>query len=349
MTRHSSGRFPAPSRSKSRPSQPTDRDPEGLRRNRTRLTTGHDHRPGDRPGSAQPRRSLHLPTLPPPPTRRSPHRRGRFALAHSGACSTARLPRSRRQELDRPAREGKRGSSRRSKLRGEPTRQGEGLLSSARPGIRMAHREGVDLFIRGGTEEDRRSARARDGIPVSRSRRETAKPPAHGREELHKRVVCQTPRSTLFRAIRRTRGGSQDPKRPSGSFIFPRAVGRSDRPRPLRRSPSSFSVTRPRWVAARHVVVHGEAHRVRASSALLPATSYDDAPAPEAVGASRSRSCSATESRRPPPTSSTRGCRSSRTAPHRRSRSHGDFKNNREHQDGRTAATADLRKGQRAS
>jgi len=50
-------------------------------------------------------------------------------------------------------------------------------------------------------------------------------------EELHKRVVGQEPAiNALSRAIRRTRAGLKDPKRPSGSFIFlgPTGVGKTE-------------------------------------------------------------------------------------------------------------------------
>ena len=66
----------------------------------------------------------------------------------------------------------------------------------------------------------------------------------------------------------------------------------------------------------RHVGVHGEAHRRRAWSARLPATSATRraASSPRRCGASRTRWCCSTRSRRRTPTSSTCCCRSWRRA-----------------------------------
>src|ERR1700739_4266675 len=50
-------------------------------------------------------------------------------------------------------------------------------------------------------------------------------------DELHKRVIGQQDAiRALSRAIRRTRAGLKDPKRPSGSFIFlgPTGVGKTE-------------------------------------------------------------------------------------------------------------------------
>jgi ATP-dependent Clp protease ATP-binding subunit ClpC len=50
-------------------------------------------------------------------------------------------------------------------------------------------------------------------------------------DELHKRVIGQEEAlKALSRAIRRTRAGLKDPKRPSGSFIFlgPTGVGKTE-------------------------------------------------------------------------------------------------------------------------
>ena len=49
-------------------------------------------------------------------------------------------------------------------------------------------------------------------------------------DELHKRVIGQDEAiKALSRAIRRTRAGLKDPKRPGGSFIFagPSGVGKT--------------------------------------------------------------------------------------------------------------------------
>jgi ATP-dependent Clp protease ATP-binding subunit ClpC len=69
------------------------------------------------------------------------------------------------------------------------------------------------------------------GIPVYKlTEQETAKL-LRMEEELHKRIVGQEDAiKALSRAIRRTRAGLKDPKRPSGSFIFlgPTGVGKTE-------------------------------------------------------------------------------------------------------------------------
>jgi ATP-dependent Clp protease ATP-binding subunit ClpC len=69
------------------------------------------------------------------------------------------------------------------------------------------------------------------GIPVARVTQEETSRLLHMEEELHKRVIGQTEAvESLSRAIRRTRAGLKDPKRPSGSFIFlgPTGVGKTE-------------------------------------------------------------------------------------------------------------------------
>ena len=118
----------------------------------------------------------------------------------------------------------------------------------------------------------------------------------------------------VSQAIRRTRAGLKDPKRPSGSFIFlgPSGVGKTETAKTL----AEFlfgdeNVADP----ARHVRVHGEAHGVAARRLASRATSATTkaASSPRPCGASRSRSCSSTRSRRRTPTCSTRSSRSWRT------------------------------------
>ena len=175
--------------------------------------------------------------------------------------------------------------------------------------------EGVDLFDVVDEEVIAEVLANWTGIPVYRLTEEETAKLLRMEDELHKRVIGQEEAlKALSRAIRRTRAGLKDPKRPSGSFIF---LGpdrrREDRARqdagrvPLRR--------RGRAHPARHVRVHGEAHRSAAWSARPRATSATRraASSPRRCGASRSPSCSSTRSRRRTPTCSTRCSRSSRT------------------------------------
>ena len=153
------------------------------------------------------------------------------------------------------------------------------------------------------------------GIPVYRLTEEETAKLLRMEDELHKRVIGQDEAiKALSRAIRRTRAGLKDPKRPSGSFIFlgPDRGGK-DR---ARQGPRRVPVRRRgRADPARHVRVHGEAHRVAGWSARPPATSGTKraVSSPRPCGASRSRSCSSTRSKRHTPTCSTPCSRSSRT------------------------------------
>ena len=69
------------------------------------------------------------------------------------------------------------------------------------------------------------------GIPVFKLTEEESSRLLHMEEELHKRIIGQDDAvKSVSRAIRRTRAGLQDPRRPSGSFIFagPSGVGKTE-------------------------------------------------------------------------------------------------------------------------
>jgi ATP-dependent Clp protease ATP-binding subunit ClpC len=69
------------------------------------------------------------------------------------------------------------------------------------------------------------------GIPVYRLTEEETTKLLRMEQELHKRVIGQEEAvNSLSRAIRRTRAGLKDPKRPGGSFIFlgPTGVGKTE-------------------------------------------------------------------------------------------------------------------------
>ena len=102
------------------------------------------------------------------------------------------------------------------------------------------------------------------GIPIVKLSEEESTRLLKMEDELHKRVIGQEEAvKALSRAIRRTRAGLKDPKRPGGSFIFagPSGVGKTvavqdARGVPLRR--------RGRADPARHERVQREAHRLAA-------------------------------------------------------------------------------------
>ncbi|AKK11863.1 ATPase with chaperone activity, ATP-binding subunit [Corynebacterium uterequi] len=69
------------------------------------------------------------------------------------------------------------------------------------------------------------------GIPVFKLTEKESSRLLHMEEELHKRIIGQEDAvKAVSRAIRRTRAGLKDPKRPSGSFIFagPSGVGKTE-------------------------------------------------------------------------------------------------------------------------
>ncbi|MGH2740048.1 MAG: ATP-dependent Clp protease ATP-binding subunit [Actinomycetota bacterium] len=69
------------------------------------------------------------------------------------------------------------------------------------------------------------------GIPVFKLTEEETQKLLRMEDELHKRLINQTEAvAAVSRAIRRTRSGLKDPKRPSGSFIFlgPSGVGKTE-------------------------------------------------------------------------------------------------------------------------
>jgi ATP-dependent Clp protease ATP-binding subunit ClpC len=92
-------------------------------------------------------------------------------------------------------------------------------------------REGVDLFDVVDEEVIAEVLANWTGIPVYRLTEEETAKLLRMEEELHRRVIGQQEAlAALSRAIRRTRAGLKDPKRPSGSFIFlgPTGVGKTE-------------------------------------------------------------------------------------------------------------------------
>src|SRR5213592_1844939 len=91
--------------------------------------------------------------------------------------------------------------------------------------------EGVDLFNEVDEEAIAEVLSVWTGIPVYKLTEEETQKLLRMEEELHKRVVGQEDAiRAVSQAIRRTRAGLKDPKRPSGSFIFlgPSGVGKTE-------------------------------------------------------------------------------------------------------------------------
>jgi ATP-dependent Clp protease ATP-binding subunit ClpC len=95
---------------------------------------------------------------------------------------------------------------------------------------------GVDLYDQVDEEAVAEVLSIWTGIPVYKLTEEETKKLLGMEDELHKRVIGQEQAiKAVSRAIRRTRAGLKDPKRPSGSFIFlgPSGVGKTETARTL--------------------------------------------------------------------------------------------------------------------
>ncbi len=91
--------------------------------------------------------------------------------------------------------------------------------------------EGIDLFDEVDEEAIAEVLALWTGIPVYKLTEEETAKLLRMEDELHKRVVGQEDAiKAVSQAIRRTRAGLKDPKRPSGSFIFlgPSGVGKTE-------------------------------------------------------------------------------------------------------------------------
>jgi ATP-dependent Clp protease ATP-binding subunit ClpC len=91
--------------------------------------------------------------------------------------------------------------------------------------------KGVDLFDEVDEEAIAEVLSVWTGIPVYKLTEEETAKLLRMEDELHKRVIGQVDAiRAVSQAIRRTRAGLKDPKRPSGSFIFlgPSGVGKTE-------------------------------------------------------------------------------------------------------------------------
>jgi len=175
---------------------------------------------------------------------------------------------------------------------------------------------GVDLFDEVDEEAVAEVLSVWTGIPVYKLTEEETQKLLNMEDELHKRVIGQQDAiKAVSQAIRRTRAGLKDPKRPSGSFIFlgPSGVGKTE----LAKTLAEFLFGDEAAMISLDMSEYMEKHTVSRLVGSPPGyVGYEEGgQLTEAVRrkpASRSRWCSSTRSRRPTPTCSTRCCRSSR-------------------------------------
>jgi ATP-dependent Clp protease ATP-binding subunit ClpC len=105
------------------------------------------------------------------------------------------------------------------------------LLAAKEAKEREIKESGVDLFDEVDEEAIAEVLSVWTGIPVYKLTEEETQKLLRMEEELHKRVIGQEDSiKAVAQAVRRTRAGLKDPKRPSGSFIFlgPSGVGKTE-------------------------------------------------------------------------------------------------------------------------
>jgi ATP-dependent Clp protease ATP-binding subunit ClpC len=105
------------------------------------------------------------------------------------------------------------------------------LLAEKEAKEREIKESGIDLFDEVDEESIAEVLSIWTGIPVYKLTEEETAKLLRMEEELHKRVIGQEDAiRAVSQAIRRTRAGLKDPKRPSGSFIFlgPSGVGKTE-------------------------------------------------------------------------------------------------------------------------
>ena len=209
---------------------PHDRDPQGPARPLRGAPPRHDHRPGAR-RRGQPGRPLHRRPL------TCPTRPSTSSTRPARACASSawrRRPTTRRSRTSSPAW---------SRPRRRPSR----ARTSRRPASSATRRRSCS--------PPRRARSARSRTPASTcSTRSTRRPsprssrcgrasPSTSSPRRRRRSSCawrtsstsgssarRTPSRPSSQAVRRTRAGLKDPKRPSGSFIFlgPSGVGKTE-------------------------------------------------------------------------------------------------------------------------
>ena len=153
------------------------------------------------------------------------------------------------------------------------------------------------------------------GIPVFKLTEAETQKLMRMEDELHKRVIGQHEAiEVVSKAIRRSRAGLKDPKRPTGSFIFlgPSGVGKTELARTLAEFLFGDEDAMVRIDMSEYMEKHAVSRlvgRLRATSATTRAAS-----SPRRCAASRTACSCSTRSRRRTRTSSTSSCRSWRTA-----------------------------------
>ena len=206
------------------------RDPQGPARPLRGAPPGQHHRrrAGGRRDAGRP---VHLRPLPAGQGDR-PDRRGRRPDAHHADDRPAGPARVRRADRRHPPREGV--GDRRAGLREGrvAARQGEDSCSAEKAEREKQWKAGdMDVVAEVDDEQIAEVLANWTGIPVFKLTEEETSRLLRMEDELHKRIIGQERgHQGVSQAIRRTRAGLKDPKRPGGSFIFagPSGVGKTE-------------------------------------------------------------------------------------------------------------------------
>ena len=209
---------------------PHDRDPEGPARPLRGPPPGHDHRPGPRgrrptwPTATSP--TATSPTRPSTSSTR-PARRLRIKRMETPADY-----KELENELAGVVEAKKKAVEAQNFEEAGQLRDKEKELLAAKEGKEREIKDsGVDLFDEVDEEAIAEVLSMWTGIPVYKLTEEETQKLLRMEDELHKRVIGQEDSiKAVAQAVRRTRAGLKDPKRPSGCFIFlgPSGVGKTE-------------------------------------------------------------------------------------------------------------------------
>ena len=187
-------------------------------------------------GGRRARRPLHLRPLPARQGDR-PDRRGRLADADQVDVAAARLPRSRGGDRGDPALQGGRDRGAGVREGREPARPGAPADEQASASSRTSgQRARAASAPRSARRRSRTSSRCGPGSRSSSSPRPRPRSSCAWRTSSTSASSARTSAITaVSKAIRRSRAGIKDPKRPAGSFIFlgPSGVGKTELARTL--------------------------------------------------------------------------------------------------------------------
>jgi len=161
------------------------------------------------------------------------------AGSHTRLLATQTTPelKDKEIELEKLVKEKERSISQQKYERAARLRDKEREMRNALDEMKKNWRQNRDSIIPDVTEEDIATIVSKwTNIPVTKITEKESERLVHMEEELHRRVIGQDESiNSISQAIRRSRTGLKDPKRPIGSFLFlgPTGVGKTELARAL--------------------------------------------------------------------------------------------------------------------